>query len=115
MDWKATLAETTAQIMNWRKAEPETAAGFTALSGAAMKEGAVSALNKELVCIGIGITQRCLDCIGYHVKAAIRLGATREQIAEIAGVATYMGGGPAHMYAVRALEAFDQMARKPSA
>lgn len=112
MDWKAHLADTTKQILTWRKAEPDTAAGFTALSSAAMKEGAVSTLNKELVCIGIGISQRCSDCIGYHVKAAIRLGATREQIAEIAGVATYMGGGPAHMYAVRALEAYDQLAAK---
>ncbi len=112
MDWKATLADTTAQIMTYRKAEPEGAAGFTAMSTAAMKEGAVSTLNKELICIGIGITQRCLDCIGYHVKAAIRLGATRGQIAEVASVATYMGGGPAHMYAVRALEAFDQFERR---
>ncbi len=112
MDWKATLAERTAQIVNWRKTAPETAAGFSALASASMKDGAISALNKELVCIGIGISQQCLDCIGYHVKAAIRLGATREQVAELAGVATYMGGGPAHMYAVRALEAFDQLAAK---
>lgn len=112
MDWKATLAETTAQIMNYRKAEPEGASGFATLAAAAMKEGAVSTLNKELICIGIGISQQCLDCIGYHVKAAIRLGATREQIAEVASVATYMGGGPAHMYAVRALEAFDQLTKK---
>ncbi|MCC7320939.1 MAG: carboxymuconolactone decarboxylase family protein [Rubellimicrobium sp.] len=109
MDWKADLAETTRQIMTWRKAAPEGAAGFTALATAAMAEGAVSTLNKELICIGIGISQKCLDCIGYHVKAAIRLGATREQIAEVASVATYMGGGPAHMYSVRALEAFDQL------
>lgn len=109
MDWKAELHDANANLAAYRKAAPDGAAGFSALHKAAMGEGAVSVLNKELICLAIGITQRCLDCIGFHVKAAIRAGATREQIAEVATVSTYMGGGPAYMYAVKALEAYDQL------
>jgi len=109
MDWKAELAEENARLAAYRKAAPEGAAGFSAMHKAAMGEGAVSVLNKELICLAVGITQRCGDCIGFHVKAAARAGATREQIAEVATVATYMGGGPAYMYAVRALDAWDQL------
>lgn len=109
MDWKDALAHETALLGTYRKAEPDGAAGFTAMHRAAMAEGSVSVLNKELICLAIGITQRCADCIGFHVKAAIRAGATRAQIAEVATVSMYMGGGPAYMYAVKALEAFDQL------
>jgi AhpD family alkylhydroperoxidase len=110
MDWKDSLAHETALLGAYRKAAPEGAAGFTAMHKAAMGEGTVSVLNKELICLAIGITQRCADCIGFHVKAAIRAGATRDQIAEVATVCMYMGGGPAYMYAAKALEAFDQLA-----
>ncbi|SFL02764.1 alkylhydroperoxidase AhpD family core domain-containing protein [Loktanella salsilacus] len=61
------------------------------------------------MCIAIGIAKQCDDCIGFHVKAAIAAGVTREEIAETISVAMYMGGGPSFMYGARALEAFDQM------
>ena len=54
-------------------------------------------------------TQRCDACIGFHVKALIRLGATREQVMETLGVCTYMGGGPALMYAAEAVRAYEEM------
>ena len=56
----------------------------------------------------IGITQRCDGCIGFHSKALVSLGATRQEVAEIAAMSVYMGGGPALMYAADALRAFDQ-------
>ncbi len=33
---------------------------------------------------------------------------TREELAEVIGVAMMMGGGPAYMYGAKALEAYDQ-------
>jgi AhpD family alkylhydroperoxidase len=109
MDWKTHLAEASANLGKFRKAAPETAKGFGALSQAVLAEGHVSLRHKELMCIAIGIAKQCDDCIGFHVKAAIAAGVTREEIAETISVAMYMGGGPSFMYGARALEAFDQM------
>jgi len=109
MDWKAKLAEANQNLALYRRAAPEGAAGFSGMHKAAMGAGHLSVLDKELMCLAIGITQKCTDCIGFHVKAAIAHGATREQVAEVATVSMYMGGGPAYMYAVTALEAYDQL------
>lgn len=109
MDWKAHMAETAAATAALRRAEPDTAAGFSALHKAAMAEGDLTVKTKELIALAIGITSRCADCIGFHARAAAKAGATRAEVAEAVGVAVSMGGGPAFMYGAKALEAFDQL------
>ena len=97
-----------------RKDVPETMQGFGAMAQAAMKGGAIDALTKELIALAIGVTSRCDGCIGFHVKALIRLGVTREQLMETLAISTYMGGGPALMYAAEAVRAYEEFsARKP--
>ena len=91
-----------------RKEIPETMQGFNAMSKAALTAGALSALEKELIALAIGVASRCDACIGFHVKALIRLGVSREQFMETLGVCTYMGGGPTLMYAAEAVRAFDE-------
>jgi AhpD family alkylhydroperoxidase len=110
MDWKAYIADANRNLASFRSAQPDAAAGFAGLSKAAMAEGALSVKQKELICLAIGIAKQCNDCIGFHVKAAIRAGATREEVAETISVTMYMGGGPSYMYGARALEAYDQFA-----
>lgn len=109
MDWTAYLAETSAALGKFRKIQPDAANGFTAMHQGAMPAGALDAKQKELIALAIGIAQRCVDCIGFHVRAAIKVGATREEIAETISVAVMMGGGPAYMYGAKALDAFDQL------
>jgi AhpD family alkylhydroperoxidase len=108
MDWQDYLAEANRNLGEYRKIAPEAAKGFSGMARAAMADGAVSVKHKELMCLAIGIAKQCNDCIGFHVKAAIAAGATREEIAETISVTMYMGGGPAYMYGARALEAYDQ-------
>lgn len=91
-----------------RKEAPETMAGFSAMSAAALKEGSLSALQKELIALAIGVASRCDACIGFHVKALIKLGVTRQQLVETLEVCTYMGGGPVLMYSAEALRAYDE-------
>ena len=95
-----------------RKEIPGTLEGFGAMSQNALKDGALSELQKELISLAIGVSQRCDACIGFHMKALIRLGATREQIMETLAVCTYMGGGPALMYAADAVRAYEQLQPK---
>ena len=83
----------------FRKAQPEAMAGFGALAKAAITDGVLSAKQKELIALAIGVTQRCSGCIGFHVKALHRLDCTRAELEEMLAVCVYMGGGPALMYA----------------
>lgn len=89
---------------------PEAMKGFSSLAREAMKEGSLSALHKELIALAIGVSARCDGCVGFHVKALIRLGVTREQLMETLGICTYMGGGPSLMYAAEAVRAYDEFA-----
>lgn len=91
-----------------RKEVPEAMRGFSALHDGAMKAGVLSELDKELLALAIGVTQRCDGCIGFHVKALIRLGVTREQLQETLAVCVYMGGGPTLMYAADTVRAYDE-------
>ena len=87
---------------------PEVYEAFLSLSGAAMAEGALPALTKELIALAIAITRECDGCVASHARGAARAGATRQQVAEVAGVAILMNGGPGTVWGPRALEAFDQ-------
>ena len=97
-------------LAQFRKAQPEAMQGFGQLSRAAMSEGAISARNKELMALAIGVTQHCSGCIAFHVKALHKLGCTRAELEETLAVCVYMGGGPALMYTAEALKAWEAMA-----
>jgi AhpD family alkylhydroperoxidase len=108
-DWKTANRELGQAIGLYRKAAPETAQAFSGLAAAATKDGPVSPKTKELMAVAIGIALRCQGCVGFHTQAAIRLGATREEIIETINLAVYMGGGPSYVYGAEALKAFDQL------
>ena len=92
-----------------RKAQPDAMQAFGTLARAAMAEGAVSAKHKELIALAIGITQHCSGCIGFHIKALVKMGCTKQELDEMLTVCVYMGGGPALMYAAEAVAAFEAM------
>lgn len=97
-----------AQTRKLRTAMPETMAGWTALAQAALKGGALDPKTKELICLALGVAEHCDGCIGYHVAALVKLGATRAEFEETLGVAIYMGGGPSLMYAADAVTAWEE-------
>ena len=73
-----------------RRAIPETWAGFSQLHDGAMADGELPAKVKELMALTIAVVKQCDGCIGYHAKAAARLGATPAEVAEALGVALLM-------------------------
>ncbi|PTQ68560.1 carboxymuconolactone decarboxylase family protein [Celeribacter persicus] len=109
MSWSSELETVQSGMMDYGTTLPSVGEGFNALHAAATAEGAISVKHKELQALAIGITKQCMNCIGFHVKASIEAGATREEIAETVGVAILMGGGPSYMYGIKALDAYDEM------
>lgn len=111
MDWRAFIAETDGQLASLRPAMADAAAGFGALAKAATRGGALDAKTKELIALAIGVATRCDGCIAYHARALVRLGASREEVAEMISMTVYMGGGPSMMYGAKALDAFDALSK----
>ena len=86
-------------------------AAFSSLAKAALEPKALDTKTKELIALAISVATRCDGCIAFHSQAAVKHGATREEVMETMGMAIYMGAGPSVMYAAQALEAFDQFAK----
>ena len=93
----------------------EVMKAFAGIAQAATAPRALDGKTKELIALGIAVAIRCDDCIGFHVKAALRQGASREEIVDTLGMAIYMGAGPSVMYATHALEAFSQFSKQDAA
>src|SRR5579863_8509612 len=95
-------------LKSLRKDIVETMQGFSAMAQAAVKDGALDKKTKELIALAIGVSTRCDGCIGFHMEALVRLGATRQEVEETLGMTIYMGGGPSLMYAADAISAFEE-------
>lgn len=87
-------------------AAPGLIEGFAKVSKTATTAGRFSAAQKELIAISLAVVKGCEDCILYHVDGARRHGAEEADLIEALEIAVEMGGGPALMYAGKALEAF---------
>ncbi len=109
MDWTEQNTRMRDKLRVLNRTVPETTNGFALLSKAAKSPGRLDEKTKELVALGIAVGIRCEPCIGFHVEALIRCGATREEVAGALEIAIQMGGGPGLMYAAKALDAYDQL------
>ncbi|HQX93806.1 MAG TPA: carboxymuconolactone decarboxylase family protein, partial [Thermomonas sp.] len=69
-----------AAIGTLRAGAPEPMRAFSGLAREALKPGALDVRTKELIAIGIAVATRCDGCVGFHAKAAIKAGATREEV-----------------------------------
>jgi AhpD family alkylhydroperoxidase len=102
-------------LSSLRTSTPEVMKSFSELGRAATADGVLDARTKELIALALSVAARCDPCIGFHAKALVKLGATRQQVDEMLGVTTYMGGGPSLMYAASAIAAFDEFSRAAAA
>jgi len=101
-DWPSTMKA-------MKDAAPQIGQGFGAMFQKLMGDGALSVREKELIALGIGMAMRCEPCIYSHAEKAIKAGATREQLVEMAGVVVTMQGGPAYVYVPKLLDAVDAL------
>ena len=113
-DWGAMTREYSAQLRELRASLPDVMKGFSATAQAALKADSLDSKTKELTALGISVAVRCDPCIAFHVEAALKLGATRQEVLETIGTAIYMGAGPSVMYASKALQAFEQLSPEPA-
>lgn len=100
--------EVEASLLKISRISPEQMEAWDHFSSLNSVEGALSPRQKELTAIALSICARCEWCIATHVKMALQLGATNQEIIEAAWMAVLMGGGPALMFAQRAIQALEE-------
>ena len=98
-------------LASLRQSTPEVMKGFNDLGRAATADGVLDKKTKELIALALSVAARCDPCIGFHTQALVKLGATRQEVDEVLGVTTYMGGGPSLMYAASAIAAFEEFSQ----
>ncbi|ATU73869.1 carboxymuconolactone decarboxylase family protein [Komagataeibacter rhaeticus] len=106
-DWNAYRAHLGESIHAFATLSPDTLKGLQTLDGAATKTGRLDAKTRELIALAVAVTTRCDGCISVHSTAAVKAGASREEIAEALGVAVALNAGAAVVYSSRVLDAVD--------
>ena len=86
-----------------RELAPETEAAFQAFSQKVFADGALSAKMKQIVAVAVAHVTQCPYCIKGHTKAALRHGATEQELMEAIWVAAEMRAGGAYAHSALAL------------
>lgn len=109
MNWQTKLDSTRDQLRGLNKTIPDTTRAFGALGKAVKEGGTLDFKTKEFVALGIAVVKQCDACIALHVETLIKSGASRDEVSDVLAMSIQMGGGPAMMYAAKALECFDEL------
>ena len=105
LDWNEYLKQVLSGVGDIGRLSPDIVRGYQALGGASAKTGLLGIKINELIALAVAVTVRCDGCIAVHIAAAIRAGATREEIVEALGTAAAVNAGAAIVYTARALDA----------
>ena len=105
LDWIDYRKELMGRIGEIAKLSPDTVKAYQMLSAAGQKTGQFDAKTRELIALAVAVTLRCDGCITVHSDAALKHGATREEIAEALGVAISVNAGAALVYSARTMDA----------
>ena len=90
-----------------RALAPETEKAFQAFSRQVFADGALTAKTKQLIAVAVAHVTQCPYCIAGHTKAAVRHGATAQELMEAIWVAAEMRAGGAYAHSILALTAVE--------
>lgn len=105
LDWNEYHKEIGNRLSELMKLSPDTVRGYRQLSDANAKTGHLDAKTRELISLAVAVSTHCDGCIVVHTDAALKAGATKEEISEALGVAVAMNAGAALIYSTRVLDA----------
>ena len=105
LDWNEYHKQIGAQLTEFMKLTPDSVRGYNTLSTANAKTSHLGDKVRELISLAVAVTTHCDGCITVHTDAALKAGATREEISEALGVAMAMNAGAALIYSLRVMDA----------
>lgn len=95
-----------------RELAPEIEAAFRQFSQAVFRDGALPGKTKQLIAVAVAHVTQCPYCIKGHTKAALRDGATPEELMEAIWVAAEMRAGGAYAHASLAIDTIAEVKGK---
>jgi AhpD family alkylhydroperoxidase len=97
-----------------RELAPDIQAAFEAFSQRVFADGALPAKTKQLIAVAVAHVTQCPYCIKGHTKAALRQGATRQELMEAIWVAAEMRAGGAYAHSAVSLATMNEEAARHS-
>ena len=107
LDWNSYRQQLIETIGKLARLSPDTVKGYKSLSAAGTNTNHLDPRIRELIALAVAVSLRCDGCITVHTDAAIKHGASREEIAEALGVAVSVNAGAALVYSARVLDAHE--------
>ena len=77
---------------------------FLAFDKAALADGAIPRKYKELMALAVALTTQCPYCLAIHKDAAVKAGATPEEMSETVFVAAALRAGAAVTHGTHLVE-----------
>lgn len=100
-----TFPSPTAELAHKRRdLAPAADAAFHAFSKAVFEEGALPAKMKQIIAVAVAHVTQCPYCIKGHTRAALRSGASEQELMEAIWVAAEMRASGAFAHSLLALD-----------
>ena len=87
---------------------------FNAFSAAVFADGALPTVTKQLIAVAVAHVTQCPYCIKGHTRAALKQGASEQQLMEAIWVAAEMRAGGAYAHSALALDIMQHMHAAPT-
>jgi AhpD family alkylhydroperoxidase len=91
-----------------RELAPDIQAAFDEFSRKVFADGALPAKTKQLIAVAVAHVTQCPYCIRGHTRAALRHGATPQELMEAIWVAAEMRAGGAYAHSALAIDVFEE-------
>ncbi len=105
IEWNAYHDQVRKGIAEIGRANPEIVRGYRMLGDAGKKTDLLGPKIRELIALAVAVTVQCDGCIVVHTEAALKNGATEQEIIEALGVAITVKTGSALIYSTRVMDA----------
>jgi len=107
LDWHEYQKQIAAHTAGIGRANREIIKGYRGLSEAGSATDLLGGKIRELIALAVAVTRQCDGCIVNHTDAAIKQGATKEEIIEALSVAVAVNAGAALTFSTRVMDAFE--------
>ena len=105
LDWRSLLTNVKRSSKLLSQPNAPLFDAYRGLSAAQGGNGALDEKTRELIALAVTVSTRCDGCISSHAAAAVKAGATDQEISAALGVAIAVNAGAAYVYSIRALDA----------
>lgn len=105
LDWNDYQKQVQTLVAELGRSSPGTVRGYRELGNAGTAKDRLGAKTRELIALAVAVTRQCDGCIVIHTDAALKAGATRDEIVEALGVAIAVNAGAALVFSTRVLDA----------